>query len=121
MTQVSETVRAVKRLLEGANRAIWCYWKKNDPDFLRALELLDEIDSDDLERVASTFARGGDTTLIILLLKAKRRAKYDDAYVRQERAFEKGLQPPDGGFVPVRAVLIADTPPSGVAKDEPTH
>lgn len=97
----------------GIHRATWYEWKKNDPDFLRALQLLDEMDADDLEHQANTFARAGDTTLIIFLLKAKRRAKYDDAYARQERAFEKGVQTPES-FVPVRAVLVRDEEPPGV-------
>jgi hypothetical protein len=110
---VPEAVKAA-----GVDRSTWYHWKKNDPDFLRALELLDEMDADDLEHQANTFARAGDTTLLIFLLKAKRRAKYDDAYARQERALEKGLQPAEH-FVPVRALLVRDAEPPGVKAPAP--
>ena len=42
----------------------------------------------------------------IFTLKAKRRAKYDDAYARQERAIEKGQQPIGGVMVPIQVELL---------------
>ena len=51
---------------------------------------------------------------------AKRRWKFDDGYVRQERAFEKGLQPADN-FTPVRAILVRDEEPAGVKADGPAE
>lgn len=46
------------------------------------------------------------------MLKAKRRALYDDAYARQERALGKGLQPVSEHLIPVHPVLVRDDEPA---------
>lgn len=109
LTSFGDVQQATKAA--GVDRSTWYAWKKNDPDFARAFEFCDEMDADDLEHCAKRFSREGDTTLLIFMLKAKRRALYDDAYARQERAFEKGLQPLGDNAVPIRAVLVREAEP----------
>lgn len=108
------------------SRQTWYHWKKHDDNFQKALLAVDEFFADQLECAAHQFAFKGDSTLLIFMLKGKRRAKYDDAFARQERAFEKGLQPQGENLVPVRAILVRDEPPQRVketddAQSEPQH
>ena len=99
------------------SRQTWYQWKRNDQNFQRALESVDEFFADQLEAAAQQFAFKGDSVLLIFMLKGKRRAKYDDAYARQERAFEKGALPADM-ITPVRAILVRDEPPERVKQQE---
>lgn len=98
-------------------RATWYNWKNHDEQFKRALTEMVQLRRDELEAVAHDLAFSGDTELIKLLLKAYDRALYDDAYARQERAFEKGAMPAEG-YIPVRAVLVRDAAPGEERKDE---
>lgn len=93
-------------------------WRNTNPAFEAEYQLTRKKLEEFLFEKVVGFAELGDITACIFALKSLNRARYDDAYARQERAFEKGLQPQDGGFVPVRAVLVADAPPAGVGSGE---
>jgi hypothetical protein len=87
-------------------RATWYYWKKSDERFRQVLAEIDEFFTDELESAAHSFAMAGDATLIKFLLEAKRRGQFDGAYVKQERALEKGLQPPGTSTTPIYVELV---------------
>lgn len=96
-------------------------WRKEDPDFEQLFqETRVELTEFLFEKVCE-LGEMGDTTLLIFALKSLDRARFDDAYARQERAFEKGLQPQGDNLVPVRAILVRDEPPAmvnGAAKEQ---
>lgn len=89
-------------------------WRNTNPVFEAEYQLTRKKLEEFLFEKVIEFAEMGDITACIFALKSLNRGRYDDAFARQERAFEKGLQPQEGGFVPVRAVLVRDEPPPGV-------
>jgi hypothetical protein len=98
-------------------RGTYYQWMKKDvkfkTEFRRACKELEE----DLAEKAMTFANAGDTTLIIFMLKALNRSKYDDAFARQKHAIKEGRQP-DGSLPTVtRAVFAEDELPPQVANE----
>lgn len=53
-------------------------WKRTDPEFAAAMEDAEEDGTDDLEREAIRRAKDGSDTLLIFLLKARRRERYGE-------------------------------------------
>jgi hypothetical protein len=88
-------------------------WRNTNPTFEAEYQLTRTKLEEFLFEKVVEFAELGDITACIFALKSLNRARFDDAYARQERALEKGLQPAEG-FVPVRAVLVRDPEPPGV-------
>lgn len=108
----------------GMERRTFYHWMKNDPEFVKRLEETKQQFADKLFNVAMDFAFQGDTTLIIFLLKSLQRERYDDGFIRQKYAIEKGLQPQVEQFVPIRAVLVREPSPGEIApgkKSEVEH
>lgn len=110
--RIVATCRAAK-----ITRATWYNWKNNDEQFKRALKEMVLLRRDELEAAMHEFAFAGDSELIKFLMKAYDRALYDDAFARQERAFEKGAMPADVAL-PVRALLVRDVAPGEKKEDE---
>jgi hypothetical protein len=92
-------------------------WRNTNPVFAAEYQLTRKKLEEFLFEKVIGFTELGDITACIFALKSLNRARYD-AYARQERALEKGLQPAES-FVPVSAVLVRDTEPAGVKTAEP--
>lgn len=71
------TVQAACRAV-GIGRRTWYNWKRDDPAFAALVAEADEDVTDELEEEAHKRAKDSSDTLLIFLLKAKRRAIYGD-------------------------------------------
>lgn len=62
----------------GISRETWYDWVASDPAFQKAVDEATEFVTDELEKEAIKRAKNGSDTLIIFLLKSRRRAQYGD-------------------------------------------
>lgn len=62
----------------GISRQTWYEWVATDPAFQEAVTEATEFVTDELEREAIKRAKEGSDTLVIFLLKSRRRAQYGD-------------------------------------------
>ncbi len=86
-------------------------WKERDPAFLkRYKETRKELEEFLFEK-ACEFGEMGDSTLLIFALKSLNRARFDDQFIKQKYALDRGAQPDGSTSIPVRAVLVRDDEP----------
>jgi hypothetical protein len=62
----------------GVVRQTYYDWRENDPEFRELADQAIEMGTDCLEDSATRQAKSGNTTLMVLLLKARRPEKYKD-------------------------------------------
>ena len=89
------------------NRSTWYEWVKKDADFKAQVEAAEEQVTDRIEQTATQKAVAGDTTLLIFMLKNRRREKYAD---RHE------ISGPDGGPIELDAIQKLDARITDIAK-----
>ena len=82
-------------------------WLKKDAKFKkRYADTRKQLEEFLFETVCNLGIDEGDTTALIFSLKALNRARFDDAYARQERMLEKGQQPLGTVATPIHVELV---------------
>jgi len=74
----------------GVRRKTVYEWRKNDPEFARAIDEVFEDVTDELEKEAHRRAKDGSDTLLIFLLKARRPAMYRENTLKLEHTGKGG-------------------------------
>lgn len=87
-------------------------WFQHDEAFRERVEDFRDMWRDQLRAVAFKRATEKSDTLLIFLLKSLAPEEYDDQVRNAKYLAQHGIQTDQ--FIPVRAVLVADTPPAGV-------
>jgi hypothetical protein len=94
-------------------RSTFYLWKKNDAEFLNALEEAKETLEETLFEQVYEFGFEGDITAAIFSLKALNREKYDDAFARQKYLLSQGAKVDgQGNIAPAPQIVLvrADDP-----------
>jgi len=97
--------------LSGVSRSEVYEWKERDPEFLKLYKQTRKQLEEFLFEKAVGFAEDGDTTILMFTLKSLNRARFDDQFIKQKYAMDRGAQPDGSASVPVRAVLVREDEP----------
>lgn len=87
-------------------------WRKKDPGFEKRYQATrKQLEEFLFERVCE-LGEMGDTTLLIFALKALNRGRFDDGFIKQKYAMDRGMQVSGGEAVlPLRVVLEREADP----------
>jgi hypothetical protein len=97
--------------LSGVSRSEVYEWKERDPEFLKLYKQTRKQLEEFLFEKACEHGEMGDSTLLIFSLKALNRARFDDQFIKQKYAMDRGAQPDGSASAQVRAVLVREEEP----------
>jgi hypothetical protein len=108
-------------LLADISRAQVYEWKERDPEFLKLYKQTRKQLEEFLFEKACEHGEMGDSTLLIFSLKALNRARFDDQFIKQKYAMDRGAQPDGSASRPITIVLSGEEEPWKKAESDKTY
>lgn len=110
LVQRKGNISAACRIAEVSRSQVY-EWKERDPEFLKLYKQTRKQLEEFLFEKACEHGEMGDSTLLIFSLKALNRARFDDQFIKQKYAMDRGAQPDGSASAQVRAVLVREEEP----------
>ena len=107
--------------LSGVSRSEVYEWKERDPEFLKLYKQTRKQLEEFLFEKACEFAEDGDSTVLMFTLKSLNRARFDDQFIKQKYAMDRGAQPDGSASRPITIVLSGDEEPWKKAESDKNY